>query len=215
MPLLPARVLDARGEGRYRLLVVDGPGRDHRPGQYAFLSARAGAAVNPYAIASRGRPAEFLIRPEPGVADELIAAGLGTIHMSEPRGPGFPLVDAPRVVLFAAGSGIAPIHALVDHLARAGRAMTLYYGENRSGDFAFRDALAATPGLRVVWTVSDDEPGWTGARGWVQQVAAADADGWDPGSTVVYVCGMPAMEAAVRQLAGRRGLAADRVLTNL
>jgi len=216
MPLLPARVVEARAEGRYRLLVVDGPPGEHRPGQYVFLGARRDAAVNPYAIAGEARPLQFLIRPEPGVADELIAVGLGTIYMSEPRGPGFLPVDAAQVVMFAAGSGIAPIHAQVEHLARGpGPAMTLYYGETGSADFAFRDRMAGIPGLRVVWTVSADEPGWTGARGWVQDVAAADAAGWDPGSTVIYACGMPAMEAAVRQLAARHGLAADRVLTNL
>jgi sulfhydrogenase subunit gamma (sulfur reductase) len=204
--LLPVRVLATRAEGRYRLLTVDGPAGGRRPGQYAFLSARAGEPGNPYAFAGvAGRP-EFLIRAEAGVADELIAAGEGTIYMSEPRGAGFAELAPAEAVLFAAGSGIAPIRAMIEHLAGTPAAMTLYYGEPRADAFAFRNQLAEVPRLRTVWVLSPDR---------VQVAAAADAAGWDPARTTVYVCGMPAMEQAIRELAAARGIPDGRVLTNL
>ena len=140
------------------------------------------------------------------MAEEIIAAGEGTIFMSEPRGAGFAELAPAEAVLFAAGSGIAPIRAMIEHLAGSSAPMTLYYGEASRDAFAFRGQLDGLPRLRTVWVLSPDR---------VQAVAAADATGWDPGRTTVYVCGMPAMEHAIRELAAARGIPDGRVLTNL
>jgi NAD(P)H-flavin reductase len=224
-----ARVLDAWDEtASLRGLRLDLP-RDiasahRRPGQIVKLHTRIGDAY--FALASAPSPhgvVELLVKRGGRVADAAAAAGPGgTLDVSAPFGKGF-LVEEARgrhVLLFAAGSGIAPIRALVQHIL-ADREnfdrVTLFYGQRLGGDFAYaREHLAwERGGIRVVLCPSQEHEAWPGVRGRVQEVARSLAFGGSPPEdSVAFVCGMTAMVSDVKATLARAGIPPERVHLN-
>lgn len=195
------------------------------PGQVVKLRAPSGDAY--FALASAPSPdgtAELLVKRGGKIADEVIAAALpGTrLETSAPFGKGFPIAQAEGrdLLLFAAGSGIAPIRALLQHvLAHRNRfrRVTLFYGQRRGGDFAYRPEHLdwERHGVRVVLCPSDADEAWPGVRGRVQEVARALAlGGSDPAGTEAYVCGMTAMVNDVKGTLKDAGVPPDRVHLN-
>ncbi len=180
-----------------------------------------------FAIASaygKGRAPELLLRRGGGVAEGLIASLRpgATIDYDGPGGPGFPLEHARGrdVLLVAAGSGLSAIRAVVDVLlderAAYGR-IALFYGQEREDDLAYaahRQAWAAA-GVDVTECLHGDEPRWSGARGFVQDVIIARGPGVRPEAAVAYLCGMPGMIEGVREALEPLGLPSERTYLNL
>jgi NAD(P)H-flavin reductase/hemoglobin-like flavoprotein len=112
-----------------------------------------------------------------------------------------PAGQRPRRMV-AGSTGLAPMKALIDQVARdGGRRTHLYFGARSGREVYDRDAVAALderhPWLTVITAVSDDLR-WTGVQGLVGEVAAAGGE-WSGHD--VYVCGSPVMvEATVKQL---------------
>ncbi len=111
------------------------------------------------------------------------------------------------LLLVAAGTGWAPMKALLGQVARsdAPRRVHLFWGVRREQGFYDREAaerLAAEhPWLTVTLAVSDEES-FAGERGQVADVVARHGPwtSWD-----VYVCGSPAMvDATVGRLVAAR-----------
>jgi NAD(P)H-flavin reductase len=198
----------------------------HRvPGQ--VIKARVPSGTGYFAIASAppadGR-AELLVKRGSAVADELIdAAHTGAeIEVTPPFGHGFPveLATGREVLLFAAGSGIAPIRALLQHLIARGQHMgkaVLFYGQRSEADFAYRHEHAAweRAGVRVVLCASQPSGAWRGARGYVQEVAREIRCGEiHPPNAVAYVSGMKTMIDGVRDELLAGGMPPERILLN-
>ena len=153
------------------------------PGQVVKVRAPSGEAY--FALASAPAPdglADLLVKRGGRIADEVVAAAApgARIEISAPFGKGFPLAEAEGrdLLLFAAGSGIAPIRALLQHvLAHRNRfrRATLFYGQRRGADFAYRGEHLdwERHGVRVVLCPSDADEAWPGVRGRVQEVARA------------------------------------------
>lgn len=195
------------------------------PGQVVKLRAPSGEAY--FALASAPSPdgtVDLLIKRGGKIADEVIlAAAPGSrLETSAPFGKGFPMAEAEGrdLLLFAAGSGIAPIRALLQHVLshrrRFGR-VTLFYGQRRGADFAYRNEHLdwERNGVRVVLCPSDADEAWPGVRGRVQEVARAlDLAGSDPAGTEAYVCGMTAMVNDVKATLADAGVPPDRVHLN-
>lgn len=204
---------------RYRRLVLDGPPAQ-LPGQY--IEARLGEEVGFFAIAAPPATTglELLVGPGGAFADSLRALPVGSeLEVMGPLGDGFALapMHGKHVVLFANGSGVAPIYALAAHLSTDGvrfRSLTVWYGETGPDSFAFVDQWSALRG--TVHLVASDPPhDWTGPTGHVQDAARESSTAWQPGNTVVAVCGKREMVDDVRALALARGLGDDDILTNL
>lgn len=200
--------------------------REHvRPGQVVKVRTAAGEAF--FALASAPDPgavAELLVKRGGRVADALVArAAPGrTLELTRPFGEGFPVEDADGrdVLLFAAGSAIGPIRALVQHLMthrnRIGR-ITLFYGQRRGDEFAYRAEHLdwERRGIRVVLCPSAAGDAWQGVRGRVQEVARSLAFGGSPpGDAVVFVSGMTAMVDDVKRTLASAGVPAGRVHAN-
>jgi NAD(P)H-flavin reductase len=158
------------------------------------------------------------------VADALIegAEPGRAIALSRPFGEGFPVEDAEGrdVLLFAAGSAIGPIRALVQHLMvhrnRFGR-VTLFYGQRRGAEFAYRGEHLdwERRGVRVVLCPSGEDDAWQGVRGRVQEVARSLAfGGAPPGEAVAFVSGMTAMVDDVRRTLAAAGVPPEHVHVN-
>ncbi len=195
-----------------------------RPGQVVKVRTASGEAY--FALANAPGPggaAELLVKRGGKVADEVVAAAPGsTLAVTPPFGKGFPVEEAEGrdVLLFAAGSAIAPIRALLQHLAahrnRFGR-VTLFYGQRRDAEFAYRAEHLdwERRGIRVVLCPSGEDDAWKGVRGRVQEVARSLAFGGSPpGETVAFVSGMAAMIDDVRRVLAAAGVPPGRVHAN-
>lgn len=118
------------------------------------------------------------------------------------------------LLLVAGGTGLAPMRAIIDELARSGRHRPthLYFGV-RTGREAY-DATALDQldsehdWLSVVTAVSDDSR-WTGRAGVIGQAVVADGD-WS--TAEVLVCGSPPMVEATVKLLVEAGVP-DRQIT--
>jgi NAD(P)H-flavin reductase len=158
------------------------------------------------------------------VADALVAAAARgrSLLLTRPFGSGFPVEEAEGrdVLLFAAGSAIGPIRALLQHLMlhrnRFGR-VTLFYGQRHGDEFAYRAEHLdwERRGIRVVLCPSAEDDAWTGVRGRVQEVARSLAfGGAPPGESVAFVSGMTAMVDEVRRTLAAAGVPPARVHAN-
>ena len=194
-------------------------------GQVVKLRAPSGEAYFALASApSTDGSADLLVKRGGKIADEVVLAAVpgARIETSAPFGKGFPIAQAEGrdLLLFAAGSGIAPIRALLQHvISHRNRFLrtTLFYGQRRGADFAYRGEHLdwERHGVRVVLCPSEADEAWPGVRGRVQQVARALAlGGSDPAGTEAYVCGMTAMVNDVKGTLAEAGVAPDRVHLN-
>lgn len=110
-----------------------------------------------------------------------------------------------RELLMIAGStGLAPLKAMIDQVARdGGRRTHLFFGARSVREIYDRKDLEAMdtryPWLTVVIVISDDIR-WKGPRGLVGTVAAQAGD-WSEHD--VFVCGSPVMvESTIKELVG-------------
>ena len=123
------------------------------------------------------------------------------------------------MLLFAAGSGITPIRALLQWLLAApdhGR-IALYYGARTDRDFAYRGEHAdwVAAGVHLVLCASQPSPSWKGARGYVQTVARElRLHEISTENAVAFLSGMKSMIDAVRGELSRFGMPAERTFLN-
>jgi sulfhydrogenase subunit gamma (sulfur reductase) len=231
MPHAQVRVLEAwdetPGMRAVRLELPFTFARAHqRPGQVVKVSTAAGDGYFALASAPSEEPhADLLLKRGSGkVADAAIATASpgAALDVSAPFGKGFPWEEARGrdVLLFAAGSGIAPVRALVQHLTASrddfGR-VTLFYGQRHGGEFAYAGERLGWErrGVRVVLCPSQEDDAWPGVRGRVQEVARALAlGGAEPVKTVAFVCGMTAMVSEVKATLAEAGVPPARVHLN-
>jgi len=124
--------------------------------------------------------------------------------------------SAKPIVLLAAGTGLAPIKALIEHmqLKHIERPAWLYWGGRRPQDLYLNawceEAAAQMPALRYVPVLSDalPEDGWAGRSGFVHRAVMQDLP--DLSGHQVYACGAPVMvEAAKRDFVQHCGLPED------
>jgi CDP-4-dehydro-6-deoxyglucose reductase len=119
------------------------------------------------------------------------------------------------IVLLAAGTGLAPIKALIEHMQLKGidRPTWLYWGCRTRADLYLHDwaeaAAAAMPQLRYVPVLSESfGEGWQGRSGLVHRTVMDDVP--DLSNYQVYACGAPVMvESARKDFVERCGLPAD------
>ena len=116
------------------------------------------------------------------------------------------------LVLLAAGTGFAPLKAIIEHMQFKGitRPTTLYWGARRPQDL-YLDAwvktkLSEMPQLRYVPVVSDAQAtdDWHGRDGFVHRAVLQDLP--DLSAYQVYACGTPLMVEAARADFARAGL---------
>lgn len=224
------RVLDAWDETpTMRALRLDLRGlaaRHTRPGQVLRIQAPGATAEGYFALATRpgAEAAEVLLKRGAHVADAIVAEARAghALAAAGPVGAGFPVEQAAGrdVVMFAAGSGVSPIRALVQQLVDVRREVgrvALFYGQRHEADFAFRaeHEAWARAGVEVVLCASSPSAAWDGERGWVQDVAAAHAfGGVDLDGAVAFLCGMKSMVQGARERLAQAGLPVERTFLN-
>lgn len=189
------------------------------PGQYVKVLP-GGGAEGTFALANApGSAVELLVKRGAPAGDALAALSEGDeLRVTSAIGPGYPVAahHGRDLVLFAAGSGIAPIRAVVRHVLGSrgdwGR-VRVYYGQRHAGEFAYRaeEGRWRDGAVELVRVVSSQGDDWAGERGHVQQAFARDPG--DLAKSVFYLCGMKGMvNGVVETLAG---LGVDRGRTYL
>jgi ferredoxin-NADP reductase len=196
-----------------------------RPGQVVKVRVAPGEAYFALATAPSGDGlGELLVKRGGPVADAVVAAARpgAALQVTPPFGHGFALEDAVGrdVLLFAAGTGVAPIRSVIQSLVarrdEVGR-VVLFYGQRRGAEFAYRGEHLAWErrGVRVVLCPSDEDDTWPGVRGRVQEAARAlDWGGARPAQASAFVCGMSPMVQDVRAALAAAGAPPDHVHVN-
>ncbi|MGQ0508559.1 MAG: NAD-binding oxidoreductase [Myxococcaceae bacterium] len=208
-----------------RLKIAETPlvGQHRVPGQYVKLKL-ADKGESYFAIASAPDPRapgfDFLLKGGSALADALIAAAPGTpVEVSAPTGKGYPLEQArgKSLLLFATGSGISPIHSVLQCVRRERSAyqdVTLYFGARTPSGFAFAQHIEdweQKDGIHVIRTVSQPgETGWTGLTGYVQShLGEVKVD-----NALAFICGQKGMVQGVTEALLRRGLPKEHIFLN-
>ena len=217
---LPARVehleLMAPDVMQVVLVLPETAGFAYQPGQYIDILLKGGKR-RAFSLANAPRPdgrLELHVRRVPGgffteqVFTTLKARDI--LRFNGPHGSFRWRESAKPALLVAGGTGFAPIKALVEEMlsatesaALSRREVTLYWGGKAPADL-YQSALAEVwasrhPFFRFVPVLSDAAPQdpWSGRRGLVHEALMADYP--DLSGHQVYVCGSPAMVAAVRR----------------
>ncbi|MCB1747337.1 MAG: 2Fe-2S iron-sulfur cluster binding domain-containing protein [Gammaproteobacteria bacterium] len=191
-----------------------------RAGQYLDVAHAGLDAPRSYSLArapaaAGSRTVTFFVRHVPGGAftDWLFGADrCGTaLTLAGPYGDFHRRAGTGRMLCVAGGSGLAPIHALVEAALAAGveRDCTVLFGARTQADLYDLDELRALGarwhGAFELLPMLSDEPAesdWSGARGLVTSGIAPlfAAAPWQDGDEA-YLCGPPAMvDAAIAAL---------------
>lgn len=215
------------------------------PGQYVQIRpANAGEDDKPLFLAIASPPPtendsagsyEFLVKKTDG-NEWLTSLNSGDkLEVSQVMGGGYALeenlegfkYDFPtqNVLLFATGSGIAPIRSAIEsgllNVAPAesagGRTCRLYYGERTADDLCYVDKFPEweKAGIEVVPVLSQpsSDGSWKGRTGYIQN--ALEEDGIAiPRNSGALLCGMKGMTESVKDLLLKAGVFDGRVLFN-
>ena len=183
--------------------------RHARPGQ--FIRVRVGDVEKPFALASEpGAPElELLYKGESLPA---VAAG-DPIRVGVPQGKGFPVEEHVRqhLILCAAGTGIAPLRAVVRSVLpvreRFGQVL-LFYGQRMHTQFAYSSEHGqwAAHGVEIHLIASEG-----GKR--LQEAVRARRPLVD--GACAYLCGMKGMVTDLAVILEGMGLPRERVFVNL
>ncbi|MDD2879405.1 MAG: CDP-6-deoxy-delta-3,4-glucoseen reductase [Rhodoferax sp.] len=224
---MPTRVtlMEKKSPDVMRLL-LQMPANDvftYHAGQYIEFLLRDGVRRS-YSMASAphliGQGLELHIRHMPGgvFTDQVFGTmkERDILRIEGPFGSFYLREDSIEpMVLLAAGTGFAPIKALIEHLQFKGstRPATLYWGGRRPHDLYMDDwvkaKLAEMPNLRYVPVVSDalPEDNWAGRTGFVHRAVLQDLP--DLSGYQVYACGAPIVVASAQRDFVEAGLPVD------
>jgi CDP-4-dehydro-6-deoxyglucose reductase, E3 len=215
---MPARVLSLQRAAAdvmiVRLQLPANQNLRYRAGQYIEIVLRDGARRS-YSMANAAQrlgdpPAlELHLRHLPGgkFTDHVFAAmkEKEILRIEGPFGSFFLREESTKpIVLLAAGTGFAPIKALIEHmqLEAIARPTVLYWGCRTRADLYLHDwavaAAATMPNLRYVPVLSESrDDAWQGRVGLVHRAVMNDLP--DLAAHQVYACGAPVMVEAARR----------------
>lgn len=202
------------------------------PGQY--VQVRLNEETKPLFLAIASAPSpenaqfEFLIKKTEGNEWATSLKEGDSLEISQVLGNGFAInenlnslkYDFPtqNVLLFAAGSGIAPIKAAMesgDLELGNGRTARVYIGERTPEDLCFTSLYKKweEKGIQVVPVLSQPPDSWQGRSGYVQN--ALEEDGVPiPRNCGALLCGQKGMAESVTDTLTKAGVFEGRILTN-
>src|SRR5690606_200043 len=121
--------------------------------------------------------------------------------------------DTRPLLILATGSGLSAVRPLIEQELRRGlpRPVVLFYGAYTPEHLPYAADLDAwkAAGVDVRLVFSEDVPGWTGSRGFVQHAAAAA--GFVRPDVTVVLCGYPQMIEECREMWGEVGVSPDQL----
>lgn len=198
----------------------------YRAGHAAYLRAPDSPQYRPYSIASapeetaRDGWLEFLVQVDASGEGSIPLNRLTVGALIDVDGPvgsfEFPEHPAePQLLFIAGGTGIAPLRSMLWHalLAEGARRVSVVYSARAPEEFAYLEELerlAAEGRIAFRQTVTRTSgPEWTGGLGRID--AACLAPLIEPGATLSFVCGPPALLAEMRPLLQQLGVRPDQI----
>ena len=198
-----------------------------KPGQYAGFTL-----INPAETDAQGITRRFSLLSTPD--DEYIAIAthirssaykrvLNTlaigneIKLAGPTG-NFTLhddINTPAVFI-AGGIGITPFYSMIQHASkhRSTQKLYLFYGNNTPDHAAFLSELASlqqnNPHLTCINTMANPPETWQGETGYITHTLIKKYLS-DLSAPIFYVCGSPAMVAAIHELLIEMGIEEERI----
>ena len=151
--------------------------------------------------------------------DELAVASAQLLaEITEANGNGYKFAeiaeDVTDVLLFATGSGIAPLKATLESGVLKGKSVTLYYGCRSEDSMPFSGLLDAWgKEWTVVPSLSQAAAGWSGKTGYIQDALKADGIP-DASKTCALLCGKKGMTEGVKDVLKEAGVPDANVLFN-
>jgi len=197
------------------------------PGQY--VQFRLNEETKPLFLAISSAPSpdnasfEFLIKKTDN-NDWITDAAVDTkVEVSQVLGGGFKIEpnfeegegDTKEVLLFAAGSGIAPLKAAIESGQLGDRTGKLYFGVRNPDELCFVSSFedwGKKHGVEVVPVMSQPPSDYEGRSGYVQK--ALEEDKIANENSGVLMCGMKEMAEAVKCVCIEAGVLEKRILTN-
>eukprot|EP00928_Gymnodinium_smaydae_P056051 TRINITY_DN3948_c2_g1_i3.p1 TRINITY_DN3948_c2_g1~~TRINITY_DN3948_c2_g1_i3.p1 ORF type:complete len:367 (-),score=61.47 TRINITY_DN3948_c2_g1_i3:74-1174(-) len=158
------------------------------PGQYVQAKLAPNSASSFFAISSP--PGELgaldlLIKEAPANTGFLRLRSGGEVLVSSAQGNGFFSEgttwfesDVNQVGLYATGSGIAPMRAVIESGLLRGKASRLYFGARTEAHLAYADRFPSwrREGVEVIPVLSRAGASWKGRRGYVQSALFEDEE---------------------------------------
>jgi predicted ferric reductase len=202
----------------------------YAPGQFHFLYFAPGADTeaeeHPFTISSGAPSGSYgsTVKESGDFTRRLSALEAGTsVSVHGPFGR-FSYVFHPeetKLVFIAGGIGITPFMSMLRHMRAYGvsRRVMLFYGARTEADLVFAlelNEIAAedgAPALSVTSVLSRADKDWTGLHGHVDIDLIRRTVGSPDGRTGFYLCGPPAMQAALIPQLYRWGVSPKRLHT--
>jgi len=217
-----------------RLIALEAPQEVVEPfakgGQFVQAKESADGKVAFYAISSppgAPGPLEFLIKEAESNAWLTGAKKGDALQLSAAMGRGFNVAceawaeaQVSQVGLFATGSGVAPMRAVIESGALDGKVGRLYFGARSEGAMAYADRFEAwrKRGVEVVPVLSKGGDGWAGRSGYVQEALKQDEERGEgfvlPARHGALLCGQKEMVGGVREVYATLGVPEERTLLN-
>ena len=188
-----------------------------KPNYYAMCSA-------PGSSSDTADTFEFLIKRtaahdwSPGSGWVCDLAEGDALEITEANGNGYKFAeiaeDVTDVLLFATGSGIAPLKATLESGVLKGKSVTLYYGCRSEDSMPFSGLLDAWgKEWTVVPSLSQPAAGWSGKAGYIQDALKADGIPY-ASKTCALLCGKKGMTEGVKDVLKEAGVPDTNVLFN-
>ncbi|EPS72052.1 hypothetical protein M569_02710 [Genlisea aurea] len=184
------------------------------------------AIASPPAIAASEGVFEFLVKSVAGSTAELLCRLTKgeIVDLTPATGKGFdvdqisPPENFPTVLIFATGSGISPIRALIETGFDADKRsdVRLYYGARNLTRMAYQERFNdwRSSGVDIVPVFSQPDIFWLGEKGYVQAAFGRDKRIISPHSTAAVLCGQKQMAEEVSSILVGDGVAIDKILKN-
>lgn len=215
-----------------RLVTIEVPEEVSKPyqraGQFVQAKEEEDSKASFYAISSApGGDLEFLIKE--AASNDWITATKGgdLVKLSPAMGKGFDTdcqawkdAGVSQVSLFATGSGISPMRALIESKALSGKVCRLYYGAREEGNLAYANRFDKwrQSGIEIIPVLSKGDDSWQGRRGYVQEVMMEDEERGEgfvlSAKHGAVLCGQKDMVTAVRAIYAELGVPEERTLLN-
>lgn len=181
----------------------------YQPGQFFIvrLKDEQGEHIErSYSAANWGTSGtlEFVVRIEPHGKMSGLIDHLKTDDKIEIKGPfgkfGELHAETKKIVLIAGGVGISPIRSMIHQWDRDGkqRNAQLFYGFRTTKDFLFREELEAYQDLEILPSISEEDPNWSGAKGFIHEQLMGNVFPAES-TTDAFICGPPVMVKAARE----------------
>lgn len=204
-----------------------------KPAGFTFVAGQYGGftLINPVEKDEKGATRRFSLLSAPDDAQLMIATRIQSsafkrnlqnlavgesIKFAGPTGNFVLHEDGTPAVLIAGGIGIAPFYSIIkDVIAhRPTQQIILFYGNRALTDSALLSELMALekqhPLFKMIPVLSEPHAEWTGNTGFINDEMLVKNLG-ELDSYIYYVCGSPAMVAAMQQVLAELQIAPERV----